>query len=71
MVDLQRDPAAGKLATAIRFPFCADFHPLKYIQGVARAAGQLGAQIFEHTFATSIHDKVGMSLQQLAVLFVF
>jgi glycine/D-amino acid oxidase-like deaminating enzyme/nitrite reductase/ring-hydroxylating ferredoxin subunit len=40
---------------ALRFPRQAQFHILKYLQGVARAAKQLGVRIHNHTHAYEFH----------------
>lgn len=40
---------------ALRFPRQAQFHILKYVQGVAQAAKQLGVRIHNHTHAHAFH----------------
>ncbi|MCO5583184.1 hypothetical protein L7F22_037092 [Adiantum nelumboides] len=47
MVDLKKDPACGKISNAILFPNNADFHPLMYIQGLAKAITNRGGKIYE------------------------
>ncbi|CAI5508327.1 unnamed protein product [Closterium sp. Naga37s-1] len=49
VVDLQGDPALGSLSSALRFPNAADFHPLKYLQGLASAVTAMGGKIYENT----------------------
>jgi glycine/D-amino acid oxidase-like deaminating enzyme/nitrite reductase/ring-hydroxylating ferredoxin subunit len=41
---------------ALRFPRQAQFHPLKYLTGLARAVLRDGGQIFTHTHAEKIED---------------
>lgn len=47
MVNLNRDPACGKIADAVLFPGNGDFHPLMYIDGLARAIVKGGGKIYE------------------------
>ncbi|GJP53267.1 hypothetical protein CLOM_g12439 [Closterium sp. NIES-68] len=49
LVDVQGDPALGSLSSALRFPNAADFHPLKYLQGLAEAVTAMGGRIHENT----------------------
>lgn len=50
MVNLEGDPRNGSLKEALIFPRCADFHPLKYINGLAEAiVNKYGGKIFEGT----------------------
>jgi len=39
---------------ALRFPRQAQFHPLRYLDGLARAIGRMGSQIFTKTHASPI-----------------
>lgn len=41
---------------ALRFPRQAQFHPIKYLNGLARAILRDGGQIFSHTHAKKIED---------------
>jgi len=41
---------------ALRFPRQAQFHPLKYLNGLARAVIRDGGQIYSHTHAEKIED---------------
>ena len=41
---------------AVRFDRQAEFHPVKYLVGLARAAREAGAEIFHHTRATGADD---------------
>lgn len=43
----------------LREPNAFHFHPLKYVNGIARAATQAGVRVFEHSPATAIERKVG------------
>ncbi|CAI5498826.1 unnamed protein product [Closterium sp. Naga37s-1] len=49
LVDLQGDPALGSLSSALCFTNAADFHPLKYLQGLAKAVTAMGGKIYENT----------------------
>lgn len=40
----------------LRFPRQAQFHPLKYLAGLARSIQQMGGSIFTQTHAASIHE---------------
>lgn len=44
---------------AIRFAQCAQFHPLRYLAGLARAIERLGGKIYGGTRATDIHGEQG------------
>ena len=39
----------GGIKEALVFPGCADFQPLAYVQGLAKAVEKLGGRIFENT----------------------
>ena len=41
---------------AVRFGEQAEFHPRKFVLGVARALGERGVEVFEHTPALSVSD---------------
>jgi glycine/D-amino acid oxidase-like deaminating enzyme/nitrite reductase/ring-hydroxylating ferredoxin subunit len=41
---------------AVRFGEQAEFHPRKFVLGVARALGERGVEVFEHTPALSVND---------------
>lgn len=43
------DSGVGGIRTAIKFPRCANFDPLKYTQGLAEAISKKGGAIFETT----------------------
>jgi glycine/D-amino acid oxidase-like deaminating enzyme/nitrite reductase/ring-hydroxylating ferredoxin subunit len=42
------------IAAAVRFDEQAEFHPVKYLEGLARALDAAGAQVYEHTAAVSV-----------------
>jgi glycine/D-amino acid oxidase-like deaminating enzyme/nitrite reductase/ring-hydroxylating ferredoxin subunit len=44
------------VAAAVRFDEQAELHPVKYLVGLARAARDAGAELFEHTRAVSVDD---------------
>jgi glycine/D-amino acid oxidase-like deaminating enzyme/nitrite reductase/ring-hydroxylating ferredoxin subunit len=48
-VDLKGDPAAGGIGKALVFPGSADFHILKYLNGLAEAVVKHGGQIYENS----------------------
>ena len=48
-VALDGSPAVGGIKEALMFPGCADFQPLAYVQGLAKAVEKLGGRIFENT----------------------
>lgn len=48
-------PIVGR--PAARFANVAKFHPLKFVAGVAKAASELGCQIFEHSEAMEFVDE--------------
>ncbi|KAH7278173.1 hypothetical protein KP509_38G028100 [Ceratopteris richardii] len=52
MVNLNGDPACGKITDAILFPGNGDFHPLMYINGLARAIVKRGGKIYEQSRVT-------------------
>ncbi|MCO5563856.1 hypothetical protein L7F22_017505 [Adiantum nelumboides] len=47
MVDIKKDLACGKISNAILFPNNVDFHPLMYIQGLAKAITNQGGKMYE------------------------
>jgi glycine/D-amino acid oxidase-like deaminating enzyme/nitrite reductase/ring-hydroxylating ferredoxin subunit len=49
-------PAAGLGGPCLRFPRQAQFHPLRYLEGLAEAAARRGARIFTDTHVESIAD---------------
>jgi Rieske Fe-S protein len=52
---VERAPIADfDMGAALRFPRQAQFHPLKYLSGLARAITQRGGQIFTGTHASKI-----------------
>jgi len=51
---LKRGPAGLKLGPCLRFPQQAQFHPLKYLSGLARALKRMGGRLFANTEATRI-----------------
>jgi glycine/D-amino acid oxidase-like deaminating enzyme/nitrite reductase/ring-hydroxylating ferredoxin subunit len=44
------------VAGAVRFDDQAEFHPVKYLAGLAGAAERAGARIFEQTWAVSVNE---------------
>jgi glycine/D-amino acid oxidase-like deaminating enzyme/nitrite reductase/ring-hydroxylating ferredoxin subunit len=53
------DAPPGSLAgfgRAVRFGHQAQFHPLKYMAGLARAIERRGGRIYGHTRVTQVHD---------------
>ncbi|EFJ50099.1 hypothetical protein VOLCADRAFT_89132 [Volvox carteri f. nagariensis] len=54
LVDLAGDPRHGKLGQALIFPRSAEFHPLKYINGLADVlAKKYGVRLYENTHSTA------------------
>eukprot|EP00887_Chlorella_sp_A99_P007470 scaffold2.g7470.t1 len=49
MVDLGGGPEVGGIHEALRFPNNADFHPLMYLDGLAKAVERRGGRIYERT----------------------
>ncbi|CAI5480204.1 unnamed protein product [Closterium sp. Yama58-4] len=49
LVDLQGKPALASLSSALRFPNAADFQPLNYLQGLARAIMGMRGRIYKNT----------------------
>jgi glycine/D-amino acid oxidase-like deaminating enzyme/nitrite reductase/ring-hydroxylating ferredoxin subunit len=49
-------PLPFDVAGAIRFDDQAEFHPLKYLFGLAARLSEQGCRIFEHTGATGVSD---------------
>jgi hypothetical protein len=58
MVDLGRGPEVGGIGQALVFPRDADFHPLKYLDGLAEAIVKRGGRIFEGTKAWTVENDV-------------
>jgi glycine/D-amino acid oxidase-like deaminating enzyme/nitrite reductase/ring-hydroxylating ferredoxin subunit len=58
-LDVQRVPRAPIPAfdtgPSLRFPGQGQFHPLKYVTGLARAIVRRGGQLFSRTHATRVH----------------
>lgn len=52
-VTLSGDPSVGGITDCLRFPRCGDFHPLRYLDGLAAAVVRLGGVIHEGTLMTS------------------
>ncbi|KXZ47373.1 hypothetical protein GPECTOR_36g94 [Gonium pectorale] len=56
-VDLSADPTKGLLGTALAFPRSAEFHPLKYINGLAAVlTSKYGVRLYENTRVTDTFD---------------
>ena len=56
--DAEFVPAVPVFGTpGVRFPGQARFHPRQYLAGLAQAAVQLGAQIYEHTTADEFAER--------------
>ena len=53
------DVGGRDLGPCVRFPRQAQFHPLRYLAGLARAAVSRGVRIFEGAHATSVEAKNG------------
>jgi len=49
MIDLKHAPENGSFGHGILFPMTAEFQPLKYIQGLAKAIKRMGGEIYEET----------------------
>lgn len=43
----------GGIKEALKFPGCADFHPLDYVKGLAKAVEKHGGRIYESTHVMS------------------
>eukprot|EP00884_Botryococcus_braunii_P018802 jgi/Botrbrau1/5605/Bobra.97_2s0028.1 len=56
MVDLKGDPAAGGIHHCLRYPQNGEFHPLKYIQGLADAITRRGGRICEMSRVTRVGE---------------
>ncbi|KAH7301018.1 hypothetical protein KP509_23G008300 [Ceratopteris richardii] len=56
MVNLNGDPACGKISDAILFPGNGDFNPLMYINGLAKAIVKRGGKIYERSRVTKNED---------------
>lgn len=62
-----RAPVVGfETGTCLRFPRQAQFHPLKYLAGLARAVDRLGGRIFGDTFVERICDGTPASVETAA-----
>lgn len=51
---LEHSPSGLKLGPCLHFPQQAQFHPLKYLAGLANAIERHGGRIYEHTEAAEI-----------------
>lgn len=49
MINLKHAPENGSFGHGILFPMTAEFHPLKYIRGLAEAIKRMGGEIYEET----------------------
>lgn len=49
MINLKHAPENGSFGHGILFPMTAEFQPLKYIQGLAKAIKRMGGEIYEET----------------------
>jgi glycine/D-amino acid oxidase-like deaminating enzyme len=49
MVDLGGGPEVGGIRKALKFPGTADFHPVQYCRGLAKAFEKYGGKIYERT----------------------
>ncbi|GBG82654.1 hypothetical protein CBR_g35020 [Chara braunii] len=47
IVDLGQQPEVGQIGTCLKFPGCADFHPLRYLDGLAEAFVAHGGRLYE------------------------
>lgn len=54
VVKIGRAPLAFDTGPCLRFPNQAQFHPLKYLSGVAQAIERAGSRIYAGTHATSV-----------------
>lgn len=57
---LDNTPRGLKLGPCLRFPNQAQFHPLKYLNHLAKLIVEAGGQIFEMTHAEDIDAKLGV-----------
>lgn len=58
---VNRAPVPGRdTGRALRFPFHARFHPLKYLTGVVKALREKGVQFYADTAITTIEEKDGL-----------
>lgn len=55
--ELDRQLVVDGARSAIWNPHCARVHPAKLVRGLARAVGQLGVHIYEHTPVVSIEPR--------------
>lgn len=56
IVTLPGDSSVGNIQDALKFPGCADFHPLKYLNGLAEAVVRHGGKIYENTHVSKLHN---------------
>jgi len=61
--DVGRWVASGRYHSAVHDPRSGHLHPLKYVRGLARAAADAGARIFEGTEVTSLAQDGGVTLR--------
>jgi glycine/D-amino acid oxidase-like deaminating enzyme/nitrite reductase/ring-hydroxylating ferredoxin subunit len=60
--ELVRDtPLPFEVSAALRVGGQAEFHPVRWLRGVAAAAERRGARLFEHSRATSVSHRSGSS----------
>lgn len=60
---LQSQINSPRYTAALHDSGCGQLHPLKYAQGLARAASKAGVRLFEHSPVTSIdEDKKGLQI---------
>jgi glycine/D-amino acid oxidase-like deaminating enzyme/nitrite reductase/ring-hydroxylating ferredoxin subunit len=52
----EHSPLAAVARPCLRFPEQAQFHPLKYLAGLAQAVVGRGGRIYTHTHVTAIHE---------------
>ena len=55
---VERAPFAWDTGPCLRFPGQGQFHPLKYLQGLAEAIRRMGGRIFCHSHADSVEGGV-------------
>ena len=61
--DVARWVASGRYHSAIHDPRSGHLHPLKYVQGLARAAADAGVRIHEDSEVTSLRQGGGVTLK--------
>lgn len=54
---MEKTPAEGLQRSCLRFPNQAQFHPLKYLSGVAKTISAQGGKIYAHSRVTEINEK--------------